>query len=112
MKTDNELIAEFMGGKDAEDVGNPYEYHIWWDCLMPVIERIQNLEDSFSVSMGYGSISNLGIQSHYAYCHIENWKGEEVIGHSGMPTLIECVYLSVVGLIKWRNAQNPELLNH
>ncbi len=52
MKTDNELIAEFMGldvdGKnvtdgDQETTINNLRYDTSWDWLMPVVDKITNI---------------------------------------------------------------------
>lgn len=136
MKTDNELIAEFMGGQSHHlDDGfgkvthviwflpgnhpNPHcgagtykrpedlEYHLRWDWLMPVVDRIQHLEDKFDIQFGYGLMANLGIQSNFVYCRIESWNGKEVASMSGKPTLIECVYQTIVDFIKWHNSLTP-----
>lgn len=127
MKTDNELIAQFMGYKFINDAPKDFprgyyyteepeadwitaesmRYDESWDWLMPVVEKIQseNIDGEFTVSMGYGAISNLGIISHYTYCHIENWNGTQVAGYSSYPTLIECVYRTIVDFIKFYNQQ-------
>lgn len=109
-KTDNELIDAFyvsQGGKPSmkEDL---WFYESDFGMLMNVVEKVQHLDDSFSVTLGYGLISRLGIASHYTYCHIENWKGEEVAGYSGRPTLIEVVYKTLTDFIKWYNNQKEK----
>ena len=115
MKTDNELIAEFMGAvyMDVTDHhGNAYknvpippnkiiieetccrysldfEYHSSWDWLMPVVEKIKQLyndsEDIFKEEWYTKSIFQMGIM---------------------MP--IKAVYEAVVEFIKWYNTQNPK----
>lgn len=78
----NELIAQFMGGEDAEDVGNPYEYHLWWDRLMPVIEKINE------------ACKETGYPDGMEVCQ---WHVIAVAGN------IKLVYFSVVDFIKWYN---------
>ena len=52
MKTDNELIAEFMGPQACyyrQGNRKVYEYDTSWDWLMPVVEKIGNLYDGRSM---------------------------------------------------------------
>lgn len=109
-ETDNQLnltiqeqaiISVFMFGQKGL-----YPKKIQWNDLMPVVESIQNLDESFSVTMGIEHMSNLGMSSHYNYCHIENWKGQEVAGNSGRLTLIETVCKAIVDFINWHNKQS------
>lgn len=57
---DNKLIAEFMGYKfginDNENAVIPsygyyklkdFEYHSSWDCLMPVLKKIQEVDENY-----------------------------------------------------------------
>tara|TARA_Y100001973_G_scaffold97923_1_gene154743 strand:+ start:638 stop:865 length:228 start_codon:yes stop_codon:yes gene_type:complete len=56
---DNKLIAEFMGAepdkktffRTGEEV---YFYHTSWDCLMPVVEKIYQLDSNADF---FGSIN-------------------------------------------------------
>ena len=73
---------------------------------MPVVEKIQNMDDEFTCFFGFGIIVNIGTRSRYTYCRIENWRGREVAGNSGQPVLIESVYKTVVEFIKWYNTLN------
>lgn len=123
--TDNELIAEFMGFKFAFERGHriyyvpsgedlkykafklshvKFIYDTSWDWLMPVVEKIDGLDEEYTTRFGYSVMANLGMRSKYVYCSIENWKGDEIAGTSGgAKTLIEAVYKTVLGFVKWYN---------
>lgn len=110
MKTDNELIAEFMGFEFKNDHTNVKYWHYnelnlvstdlifneSWDWLMPVVEKMYSLwlgvgEDGFQKSL------NLRLHSFSRKCPI----------HSP----ITQVYLRVVEFIKWynKNSSNSEV---
>lgn len=99
MKTDNELIASFMGlplTKDVKNFGNsdwhkePFQkwrYNTSWDWLMPVVQKTFDTEfnDDF-----------------------EQWqKLNSKIREALLLISIEAVYSSVVDFIKWHNQQKP-----
>ncbi len=99
--SDNELIAEFMGGKlcsmYVKDVGNilAYEfdngddtdryaivtlkYQLSWDWLMEVVNKIDRLQLFDSIE--YRELSELGIMA-----------------------TMDTVYMYVVEFIKWHNS--------
>lgn len=93
--TDNELIAEFMGGTpgtgECEDLwyfGNPDQpkkylrYDSSWDWLMPVVEKINE------------SCKDTGYPDGLEIC---DWHVIAVANN------IKLVYFSVVEFIKWYN---------
>ncbi len=94
MKTDNKLIAEFMGVFEKYPTGSlfinggwwlPHEfkYHASWDWLMPVVGKI-------------GKVPN--IQDHTVY--------NKVNKSLSIFTLdIDKTYKAVVEFIKWYNQQ-------
>jgi hypothetical protein len=98
MKTDNELIAEFMGISYNDQTYNTPkvfirslwrdpEYEKSWDWLMPVVEKIANL---------YAN-SN----------HDRHWS--KAVNDLRMPilsTTIGYVYKAVIEFIKWYRTQN------
>ena len=101
MKTDNELIAEFMGLKPYEDsrygtmwpdptnqnkVGFALKYDTSWDWLMPVVEKIQK-ECSHRIVIDGSK------------CRIV---GEHSIKVHTIKT-INSAYKAVVEFIKWHN---------
>lgn len=110
MKTDNELIAEFMGfecprclpsGKVVLDKSD-LRYHTSWDWLMPVVEKIHSLRMDVNLKF---FITNSG--KTIRECLIEDQIGE-TIGYfdSQQLQLIECAYKSVIQFINWYNANN------
>lgn len=115
MKTDNELIAEFMGGVSREKIfpedrqiiktsehGNCYtenlKYDTSWDWLMPVVFKIDKLyNENFPPDFIQRVISKESeiIDSHYM----------NVIAVP-MATPIEEIYKEVVEFVKWHNSNN------
>lgn len=103
MKTDNELIAEFMGFKPYEDrrygtmwpdpsrKDNPVligqHYHESWDWIIPVIHKIQSM--GYRVNIDFGNIEQ---------CAISNIDPM-------MSVVEDSAYKSVVSFIKWYNQQ-------
>ena len=111
MKTDNELhegnilIAKFMG----HSVDNYYRYDAYWDCLMPVVEKIGNIE---LPNGQYGKHVDFTISSHDGIGWIF-WT-KNVPGDQNQPqsypidgTMIERSYKAVVEFIKWYKQQQP-----
>lgn len=107
-KTDNELIAEFMGLKEHK--GSYYfinkeewipdvelEYHKSWDWLMPVVEKIENFifDENNSYNVTIGSTN---------YCVIQDSNGDtiEIIKDNGKSKL-ETTYQAVVEFINQHN---------
>ena len=92
MKTDNQLIAEFMGDNRSRRL-----YRTSWDWLMPVVEKIEKL---YSVNFPPDFVQRL-------------LSGEkEIIDHQYMDVIalplatpISEVYDNVVIFIKWYNQQ-------
>ena len=91
MKTDNELIAEFMGYSEEAQRTDLWcsDFHENWSALMPVVEKIETLGFSTRI-LDVG----MGIE------------GELVIERFGK-TKIEGTYKTVIEFIKWYNAQKP-----
>lgn len=99
-KTDNELIAEFMGlpltkeeylfsGGTKTVPFRKWQYHDSWDWLMPVVSRINQLW------MGCGGAGELGqMCDQVTLMHVSD--------------KIERVYGAVVFFIKWYNANQPK----
>jgi hypothetical protein len=112
-KTENELIAEFMGFEKtstfydtADDRHYKYKselfgytypsewaFHIKWDWLMPVVEKIETLKFSVMVIGKYTRIQCPHPYKEFATDICE--------------TKIQSVYKAVVEFIKWYNQQKP-----
>jgi hypothetical protein len=117
MKTDNELIAEFMGlktrkisllsdnditvyyKKSAKDWFNLPDYGKSWDSIMPVLETIEK----------HGAIVELNI-CLATMCRIVAVNGSrenvENFINGGSITLLDAAYMSVVEFIKWYNKKS------
>ena len=104
METNNKIIAEFMGAtltKDLQIMYPVYEgdssyvkdlkYHLDWNWLMEVVEKIESLK--FSVLIGKNN------------CVIEQTFGKESLnlGLIKGKDKIEAVYNACVTFIEWYN---------
>jgi len=107
----NKLIAEFINlsfktygktGKTYYINGEPFsilnlKYHLSWDWLMPIVEKIQHMEDRLPVKIDF-QIHLLGTVE----LHINH---KRVFGMTAFEpgTLIDAVYNGVIEFIKWYN---------
>jgi hypothetical protein len=84
---------------NGDYMGNDLIFHSSWNWLMPVVERIQHLEDEIPVRIDF-QIHLLGAVE----LHINH---KRVFGMSAFEpgTLINAVYGGVVDFIKWYNTQ-------
>jgi hypothetical protein len=96
---DNELIAEFMGqhvtpiGLRREVMQQSYyahelQYHQSWDWLMPVVEKIDDIEEYLYVIINKKTC----VVQYVTKTHTKDRK-------------IDAVYAAVVEFIKWYNQQ-------
>jgi len=89
IEENNKLIAEFMAGYEVETHHN--QYHQSWNELMPVVEKINTIENyRFSVKI------------HYCLSRVETDLLELISDEQGNDT-IEATYKAVVEFIKWYN---------
>lgn len=116
MKTDNELIAEFMGIQvyqtwaemDAVPIDKlsiwslpeQLDYHLNWSKLMPVVEKISENYD-FTIQFYAGECN--------CYCTKQTDDAVDIpgVGHGGFTPKIESVYRSVVAFVKWHAKNKP-----
>ena len=104
-KTDNEIIAEFMGMKqnkgfweDSKHAWLPHDlnkFQTSWDWLMPVVEKIYLIRTvEFKMSIGSLTIKCLLHGGFFGsgFCIPEK-------------TDLQCWHMSVVEFIKWYNTQ-------
>jgi hypothetical protein len=130
-KSDNELIAEFMGVPQINDNGvivwdyqatgkkiycleSKYlHYDTSWDWLMPVVQAIEDLEEphpSNDPTKGTVWPYQVEILSRSVVQIIDNRNDESlVLVDDQDPRKIDSVYKAVVAFIKWYNSQkvNP-----
>lgn len=113
----NEIIMEFIGFIKNErgryniglgDFKDPINYHLYWEKIMPVVEKIEAIHDDhhgyFGVHISSNSCSIQGTnlwkclkeESEYpaVYCSDPN---------AVFPTKIESTWYNVVEFIKWYN---------
>lgn len=109
MKTDNKLIAEFMGVNMAAIDGyyvtcrgrlhyNEMEYDTSWAWLMPVVERIENdLLFQVEIHTAYTNINGELDGAKY---------NQDSCFEAQSDTKLTVTYNAVVEFIKWHNSQN------
>lgn len=133
--TDNELIAEFMGGvfygsddldypnkwwfsrqphegyrKDAQHLTVGLRYNIDWSWLMPVVEKIaQHVYESYPDHNGYKEVIAHDRAYPRTFGMIDS-EGRWMVRINRMPleqedSLIKATYKAVVEFIKWYNQQ-------
>jgi hypothetical protein len=108
MKTNNKLLAEFLGWTlDNEDLNSyrnfngskfkhlllsSFKFDTDWNWLMEVVEKIENYNDSATLFI---------IEDER--CHVNTQNGFEIdsVGH----TKIEATYNACVEFVKWYNEQ-------
>jgi hypothetical protein len=101
IKEGNKLIAEFMMGLSDSSISffppDRLKYHSSWDWLMPVVEKITQIED--------GKF-NVTILSHGDWaCYIERDDVFEkaIADFGGFEPMILNVWKAIVKFIKWYN---------
>lgn len=121
MKTDNEIIAEFMQDKKAlavykhpkylpSDDQQYVKYHSSWDWLMPVVEKIsQHIYESYPDHNGYKEVTVHDRAYPRTFGMIDN-EGKWMVRINRMPleqedTLIKATYNAVVEWIKTNQPQ-------
>lgn len=119
MKTDNELIAEFIGYERSREPWENDEHAytmklnpVWnkwvipsnmcfntsWDWLMPVVEKIESIEGvRFIIERNKVVVLTYAVHPEY-FCR----KTTE--------TKLTTIYNAVVEFIKWYNSQSPDLI--
>lgn len=119
MKTDNELIAEFMGLKsiskkefekcpekysiEKESIIEYQRYHVDWNWLMPVVDKIESTPFSNFLYSSPGYWVVIDGDS----CEIKEDKLTIITKSKGV-SKIDAVYKAVVEFIKWYNECRPE----
>ena len=131
MKTDNELIAEFMGCVFMKEIAKVkyynvpawhieshnascgfFKYHTRWDWLMPVVEKIESIRH-IGIDAIYFKIEGKTCQI-WTYFDVKEFlrltgddknEGNKFrVGHTAK-TKIEATYHACVDFIKWHNSQ-------
>lgn len=116
MKADNELIAEFMGdrGKILRDPkwipGDELvylRYHLSWDWLIPVVEKIESdlIHPQFSFAVHIGKTA-CDIVCVMRPSGIDPPEDIVVYKYQCDFDKIEMLYKAVVLFIKWYNSQS------
>ena len=89
----NKLIADFMGYKNPSNAPDIwYHYDTSWDCLMPVVEKIED--------EGYSFERNKQEDGDWQ-CLITN--GYDIVHQTFADCSRECTYKAVVEFIKQHN---------
>lgn len=124
IQTGNRLIAEFMGASFWEfanvwkadtdkcsiahlldNCDTPLQFHFSWDWLMPVVEKIEGLDEDKSVSITDKHCLIKGDHTTAA-----GW--DIIISSNDGKTKIEAIWLAVISFIQWHKTHflNPENL--
>lgn len=135
MKTDNELIAEFMGliryepnsrynlpqwyqpdssdgRKKGKFMGYPEQlkYDTKWDWIMPVVEKIARIETKDVIHNGEDSYFDSFFPRTFGMINSETKHFMVRINRNPLhqsQSLMEATYSAVVDFIKWYNQQKP-----
>ena len=118
-KTDNELIAEFMGVKHKQDpfvkskklfwhykeaysMSESLNFDTSWDWLMPVVEKIAKLNYGVSITT-WPKEWDAPIVGVQVMIHDNGDDGPVIERHSEPEQMITSIYKVVVEFIKWYN---------
>jgi hypothetical protein len=109
----NRLIAEFMGlepmtlsetnqkclnPKHNDGTISPIQFHSSWDWLMPVVDKIEDIEcEEVSTDIVGQHLFDVEIRQNVCIIH-----GTDIEESSG--SKLHCVYNAVVSFIRWYNA--------
>lgn len=93
----NKAIAEFMD----EDLSFPYDYHVSFDWLMPVVERIEHCDDTKN-DRGYSFHVCIFDKDCHIYEYMNDDEQPPIFMEEGK-TKLEAVWLAVIEFIKWKN---------
>lgn len=99
MKTDNELIAEFMGFH-----GNKLIYDTSWDWLVKVLERIES--KGYDNAVFFDGLHSINERNDFIIYKKQGGATELIRNKSN--TKIKAVYGGVVSFIRWYNSQNKK----
>ena len=108
MKTNNKLIAEFIGYKEYVNEGaiqlyikdevvksiGQLDFHSDWNWLMEVVEKIESIGFTFETKKNWARITRKGENI------ILRWEEDK--------TKIEAVYNACVEFIKWYNENSAK----
>lgn len=100
----NKLIAEFMGKRrvyeSTEDIFiENLKYHSSWDWLMPVVEKIETMNDcSYSITLHFGM----------AFINDEGYRPHRILIRATGSNRLETTYNLVIKFIQWLNNQTPK----
>jgi hypothetical protein len=104
MKTDNELIAEFMGFTEKEISKCDISFDSDWNLLMSVVERIATVEKLDVTIQAF--IGNLGWQVFNSLIDDQNGVTISFVQQKESGSLMAVTYQSVINFIKWHNAKD------
>lgn len=102
----NKLIAEFMGYYNWED--RTYgQYHTSWDWLMPVVEKIESIQDEHHGYFGVHIVSNTcTIQGTNLYLSVDNTDyGYVYFDHVVLDNKPQSTYQAIIRFLTWYNTQ-------
>ena len=128
MKTDNTIIAEFMGIADEIETGatsliqiegitgyyknDNLKYHLDWNWLMEVVEKIENLpsrtlQGTYYLGNEVKIYKAINTNTHYCEINLVKESGYRIVSiQFNKESKIKSVYDACLEFIKWYNEQN------
>ncbi len=106
----NKSIAEFMGDISSMNAKvsfskncgvNDLQYHLSWDWLMPVVDRIESFQDGEDGDSMRGHLYNFRIEQHFVY--ILDGESMDVIIEMNGDSKLDATYQGVVEFINQYN---------
>ena len=106
MKENNNLIAEFMGVDQIDidyaiDEYGQLKYHLSWDWLMPVVEKIESFQDGEDGDSMRGHLYNFRIEQNFVY--ILDGESMDVIIEMNGDSKLDATYNAVIEFINQYN---------
>jgi hypothetical protein len=104
----NRIIAEFMGFYGNPKTKEPItsiekdsKYHLSWDWLMPVVDKIEDFQDGEDGDLMRGHLYNFRIEQYFVY--ILDGESMDVIIEMNGDSKLDATYNAVVEFIKSYN---------
>lgn len=102
MKTDNELIAEFMGlNPKGSNFFKGFQYDRSWDELMPVVDKIETIGTPENKKVKF--VLKQDTKNQVSWNLTNGWSYNSELSCIHGKTKMETTYNAVVKFINWYN---------